>query len=62
MNKTTKLIIAFVMATISALLTPIFCQWYYEKTGIYPIGFLFVWITGGFTSIIAIVTDNFKGL
>jgi hypothetical protein len=60
MNKTTKLIIAFVMATISALFIPIFTQWYYQQTGIYPIGFWFVWILGGFVSMIGIVTNNFK--
>jgi hypothetical protein len=60
MNKTTKLIIAFVMATISALLIPIFTQWYYQQTGIYPIGFWFVWILGGIFSIIGIATNNFK--
>lgn len=62
MSKKAKLYIAFILASISALFIPIFAQWYYQKTGMYPIGFIFVWVVGGFISIIAIATDNFDGM
>lgn len=60
MNKMTKLAIAFALAIISSLLMPIFAQWYYQATGIYPIGFLAVYTIGSFISIVAIATDNFN--
>ena len=55
MNKKTKLFTAFIMASISALLIPVFAQWYYQKTGIYPTGFIFVWVFGGLASILWII-------
>lgn len=60
MSKQAKLIIASLLALISSLIVPIFTQWYYQQTGMYPVGFWFVYILGGFISIMAIVTDNFK--
>jgi uncharacterized membrane protein len=59
MNKMTKLAIAFALAMISSLLIPVFAQWYYQATGIYPVGFMAVYAIGSFVSIVAIATDNF---
>ncbi len=60
MKKETKLYIMFICTLISALLVPIFTQWYEQQTGQYPIGFLFVLILGGSTAYIAAFTNNFK--
>jgi hypothetical protein len=60
MSKTTKLVIAFIMSLIGSLMMPIFTQWYYQSTGIDPIGFWFVYVIGSFISIMAIATNNFK--
>ena len=60
MNKMTKLAIAFAISIIGSLLIPIFTQWYYQSTGIYPVAFIAVYIFGALISIFAIATDNFK--
>ena len=60
MNKSTKLIIAFIGSILGILLLPVFTQWYEQQTGINPIGFYFVYIFGSLISIITIATDNFK--
>jgi hypothetical protein len=44
MNKSTKLIIAFIGSILGSLLLPVFTQWYEQQTGINPIGFYFVYI------------------
>jgi len=62
MNKMTKLAIAFAVSIIGSLLIPIFTQWYYQTTGIYPVGFIVVYVFGSFISIFAIATNNFKDL
>ena len=62
MSKQAKLIIASLLALISSLIIPIFTQWYFQQTGMYPIGFWFIYILGGIVSIIAIATDNFKNI
>lgn len=56
----TKLAIAFAVSIAGSLLVPIFTQWYYQKTGINPIGFYFVYAIGSLISIMAIATNNFK--
>ena len=58
MNKKTKLFIAFIMASISALLVPVFAQWYYQKTEIYPVGFIAIWTLGGLGYIIWITIEG----
>lgn len=58
MNKKTKLFTAFIMASISALLVPVFSQWYYQKTGVYPVGFIGVWFFGGLASILWIIIED----
>lgn len=50
----------FIFTLISALLLPIFTQWYEQQTGIFPIGFYMVLIVGGFISYVAVITNNFK--
>jgi len=60
MKKETKLYIMFICTLISALLVPIFTQWYQQQTGQYPIGFLFVLGLGGFFIYMAAITNNFK--
>lgn len=52
----------FICTLISALIVPIFTQWYEEQTGIYPGGFYIVLVVGGFISYFAIFTNNFKDL
>ena len=47
MSKKNKLLIMFICTLISALIVPIFTQWYEEKTGIFPGAFcFFLWIGG----------------
>lgn len=60
MNKTTKLIIAFIISILGSLIIPVFTQWYTQQTGIAPIGFYIVYVLGSFVSIFSIATDNFK--
>lgn len=60
MNKTKKLIIAFIVSIIGSLLMPIFGQWYEQVTGITPIAFWIVYVFGSIISIVGIATDNFK--
>lgn len=43
----------FICTLISALLVPIFTQWYQQQTGQYPIGFLFVLVLGGTAAYMA---------
>jgi hypothetical protein len=62
MNKQKKLLIMFICTLISALLVPIFTQWYEQKTGIFPGGFYFILCIGGFMSYFAVGTNNFKDL
>lgn len=62
MSKQKKLYIMFICTLISALLVPIFTQWYEQQTGIFPTGFYMVLIVGGFISYFAIGTNNFKDL
>lgn len=47
MSKQKKLLIMFICTLISALLLPIFTQWYEEKTGIFPGVFCFLLCIGG---------------
>jgi len=58
MNKKTKFFIAFIMASISALLVPVFAQWYHQKTGMYPVAFIGVWFFGGLASILWMIFDD----
>lgn len=60
MSKQKKLYIMFICTLISALLVPIFTQWYEEQTGIWPSGFYVILIVGGFISYAAVGTNNFK--
>lgn len=62
MNKTTKLIIAFIISILGSLILPVFTQWYTQQTGIVPIGFYIVYVLGSFVSIFSIATNNFKDL
>jgi hypothetical protein len=47
MSKQNKLLIMFICTLISALIVPIFTQWYEEKTGIFPGAFCFLLCIGG---------------
>ncbi len=60
MKKETKLYIMFICTLISALLVPIFIQWYQQQTGQYPIAFIFVLVLGGAAAYMAAFTNNFK--
>lgn len=62
MSKKNKLYTMFVCTLISALLVPIFTQWYEQETGIFPKEFYFVLVIGVFTSYTAVFTNNFKDL
>jgi uncharacterized membrane protein len=62
MKKETKLYIMFICTLISALLVPIFTQWYEQQTGKSPMAFMFVLILGGFLLYIAAFTNNFKDM
>jgi len=62
MSKQKKLYIMFICTLISALLVPIFTQWYEQQTGISPQGFYIVLVVGGFISYVAVGTNNFKDL
>lgn len=62
MSKQKKLLIMFICTLISALLLPIFTQWYEQKTGIVPGGFYFLLCIGGIISYFAVATNNFKDL
>ena len=50
----------FICTLISALLVPIFTQWYEQQTGIWPGGFYLVLFIGGFISYMAVFSNNFK--
>lgn len=58
MNKKTKLIIAFILGCVSALLMPIFTEWYEKETGTFPIAFIIIYSFGGIISIMAIAMDG----
>ena len=60
MSKQKKLSIMFICTLISALVLPIFTQWYEQKTGICPYGFYLVLFIGGIISYLAAFTNNFK--
>jgi len=62
MKKETKIYIMFICTLISALLLPIFTQWYEEQTGIWPGGFCFLLCIGGIMAYFAVFTNNFKDL
>ena len=62
MSKQKKLLIMFICTLTSALLLPIFTQWYEQKTGVFPDGFCIILIVGGFMSYVAVATNNFKDL
>jgi len=61
-SKQKKLYIMFICTLISALLIPIFAQWYEQKTGLFPGGFYIVLVVGGLISYTAVFTNNFKDL
>ncbi len=60
MKKETKLYIMFICTLISALLVPIFTQWYEQQTGTFPISFCVILTFGGFFIYMAAFTNNFK--
>ena len=62
MSKQKKLYIMFICTLISALLVPIFTQWYKQNTGVFPGEFCIVLFVGGFISFFAVGTNNFKDL
>lgn len=62
MSNQKKLLIMFIFTLISALIVPIFTQWYEQKTGIFPGGFCFLLCIGGIMSYFAVATNNFKDL
>lgn len=62
MQKTTKLIIAFIASILGSLLLPVFTQWYTQQTGIDPIAFYFVYTIGSVISLVGIATNGFKDI
>jgi len=60
MKKSTKLYIMFAFTVVMSLLIPMFTKWYEAKIGVYPTGFVFIIIIGGYISYLATFTDNFK--
>ena len=60
MSKATKLYIMFGLTLISSLVVPIFTQWYESQTGVFPYGFYFILVIGGFLSYVGVATNNFK--
>ena len=53
MKKETKLYIMFICTLISALLVPIFTQWYEQQTGKFPIAFCALLAIGGTVAYMA---------
>lgn len=62
MSKQKKLLIMFICTLISALVVPIFTQWYEQQTGIWPGGFYVTLVVGGFISYFLVGTNNLKDL
>lgn len=62
MKKETKLYIMFICTLISALLVPIFTQWYQQQTGKFPFAFCVILLIGGFIIYMAAFTNNFKDM
>lgn len=60
MSKQKKLYIMFICTLISALLVPIFTQWYEQKIGVFPDEFCIILWLGGFISYFMVATNNFK--
>lgn len=58
MSKQNKLLIMFICTLISALIVPIFTQWYEEKTGIFPGGFYFLLCIGGILCYVFMFMDK----
>jgi hypothetical protein len=52
----------FICTLISALVVPIFTQWYEQQTGIWPGGFYVTLVVGGFISYFLVGTNNLKDL
>ncbi len=62
MKKERKLYIMFICTLISALIVPIFTQWYEQQTGQFPFAFCFLLAIGGIMAYFAVFTNNFKDL
>jgi hypothetical protein len=62
MSKQNKLIIMFIGTLILSLLTPIFCNWYEQQTGMYQIAFVILEAIGGAIAYIGVGSNNFKDL
>lgn len=58
MSKQNKLLIMFICTLISALILPIFTQWYEEQTGIWPAGFYVILCMGGILCYIFMFMDK----
>ncbi len=52
----------FICTLISALIVPIFTQWYEQQTGQFPFAFCFLLAIGGIMAYFAVFTNNFKDL
>jgi len=59
MSKQKKLLIMFICTLISALIVPIFTQWYEQQTGQVPWMFCLFLLVGGFISYASVFTNNF---
>lgn len=57
-----KTFLVIVSAGITALLLPIFGQWYYQNTGIDPIGFYMLMGFGGFAMTALTIAKIWDGL
>jgi hypothetical protein len=52
MNKIQKTTLLFLMAIISSLIVPVIGKWYFQQTGIEPLGFYFVCGFGGLAMVV----------
>lgn len=62
MSKQKKLILMYIGTLILSLFTPIFCIWYEQQTGMFPIAFIILEVIGGMIAYIAVASNNFKDL
>jgi hypothetical protein len=52
----------YIGTLILSLFTPIFCIWYEQQTGMFPIAFIILEVIGGMIAYIAVASNNFKDL
>jgi hypothetical protein len=49
-------------ACLSALVMPVFLQWYQQQTGIYPVGFVLVYAIATFAAIMSVAMSDLENI